>query len=236
MSGAAWSRNSYNEWVYTKVRRFIVVNPGVKSCVAVPITTNSGQGAAKEGERKSDYCIVHSGAIVPPLGPREGPAFAGDASMQSQAIRIDMDEKVKLDPMSRINLAEPQTIQHYYKVKSIGKVNPKSMAALRYQFKLVMGGGTSTIASSSGQSASAQSTQYSEADKYKALLGKGYSPQQARDILRTLQNPRHARKQDDHRPGVQQVVRRITDDDDGEIDSDDDSNDEHSGPESNGND
>ena len=236
MSGKAWSRNSYDEWVYTKARRFIVVNPGAKSCVAVPITTNSGEGAAKEGERKSDYCIVYSGTAIPPLGPGEAPTFAGDASMQPQAIRVDMDQSEKLDPMSRINLAEPQTIQHYYKVKSIGKVNPKSMVGLLYQFKLVMGGGSIPATSSSGPTASAQSTQHSEADKIKALLAKGYSSQQAREILRTLRNPQHIRKHEDHRSGVEKGVSKVSDDHGVEHEGEDDSDDERSENESNEND
>lgn len=199
MSGKAWSRNSYDEWVYSKVRRFIVVSPGKRSCVAVPITTNSGQGAAKEGEQKSDYCIVHSGKDIPPLGPGEQPSYAGEATMQPQPIRVDIDTGEKLDPMSRINLAGPQTIQHHQKVKSIGKVHPKSMYSLEYQFKLVIGGVEPTPATRTQD----RSVLPSEAERlYKAVIAQGYTPQQAIAILSQRQDDSQQRQRRGSRPDV----------------------------------
>lgn len=199
MSGKEWSRNSYNEWVYTKVRRFIVVHSGSRSCVAVPITTNSGEGAAKSGERKSDYCIVYGGTgPAPRAHPAEVPSrSSGEAPMQTQPIRVDLDQGEKLDPMSRINLGAPQSIQHYAKVRSIGKVNPKSEAAFRLQFQHVMNmaapaaqSATQTITSggSHGDTTRVNGTT-SEADdlaKLTALLSNGYSREQAMEILRIV--------------------------------------------------
>ena len=192
MSGQAWSRNSYNEWVYSKVRRFVVVREDAKSCTAVPITTNDGHGVAKDGEKKSNYCIVYSGKIIPPLGPREAPSQPGEAPMQPYAIQIDTDNGEKLDPMSRIDLAKPQTIQHYYKVKSIGKVNRNSAVNLKYQFKLVFDGGVasqsatprSTVPTDQSVTRLVRPVQRSKSEiVYEALLKHGYTQEQAHKYL-----------------------------------------------------
>lgn len=62
--------------------------------------------------------------------------------MQQSAIRVDMEGSEKLDVLSRINYAKPQSIDYYHKVRVVGVVNKESMAALLYQFRNVIGMGT----------------------------------------------------------------------------------------------
>lgn len=137
MSGQAWSQNGYGDWMFSKVRRFIVVREGDLACTAVPVTTYNAQGVAKEGVKKSDHSIVYSGRSVPPLGPGEAPSTASEAPMKPYPVQVDTDQGDKLDPLSRIDYARPQTIQHYVKVKSVGKVNKNSMSRLIGQYRLV---------------------------------------------------------------------------------------------------
>jgi len=138
MSGSDWVQNNYGEWVHSKVRRFIVVREGPNFCIAVPVTSYSGQGVAKNGVRKSDHAIVYSGSIPPKATREERPTRRSRDALQSQPISLDLEGDQKLDDMSRVNLAQSHTIHHYVKVKNVGNVSQKSMADLVSQFKYVM--------------------------------------------------------------------------------------------------
>lgn len=93
----------------------------------------------KRGVRKSDHAIVHSSRYPPVPKPSEAPA-RGEEGLLPQAIRIDVDEREdKLDDLSRIDFGKVYTIEHNVKVKSLGKVNRDSVAALANQFQLVWG-------------------------------------------------------------------------------------------------
>ncbi|KAK3712226.1 hypothetical protein LTR37_009088 [Vermiconidia calcicola] len=142
MSGVAWSQNNWGEWNHTTVRRFIVVKEGEFACVAVPITTYSAQGVAKPGVTKADHCVVYTGRIVPELGPGEQP-MPGEAPMQPFAIQVNADQGEKLDPLSRIDFAKPQTIHLYAKAKDVGRVNRDSVHNLISQFRTVVAGAPS---------------------------------------------------------------------------------------------
>lgn len=134
-TGKAWTLSNYGTPVHSKVRRFLVVKEGARSCIAVPVTTYSGQGVAKRGVIKSEHAIVHFTRNAPL------PTAAEDnirEPMLQYSIRVDPDEKhMQLDEMSRVAMAEPHCIQHIMRVKSIGKVNTKSMPHLVNQFRSV---------------------------------------------------------------------------------------------------
>lgn len=175
--------NSYGQPIYTKSRRFVVVQQNLQSCLVVPITTYSGRGVAKEKVKKSDHCMAYSGSTVPEPKPDERP-LQGEMPMQASPIKIDPDQLGdKLDSMSRIDFATPRRVEHYAVVKNYGKVNPKSVQALVSQFQNVMtpsrprrrDPGTTPTAVMSSRS------KYSQA--YHALLNFGWSPQKAAEFV-----------------------------------------------------
>ncbi|KAK5123697.1 hypothetical protein LTR85_002333 [Meristemomyces frigidus] len=138
VTGKAWTQNKFGEWVYSKVRRFVVVRANSFECLAVPITSYGGQGVYKKGVKKADHAIIYTGRHPPAPHPREQPTIAGEAGMQPFPVRVDPDLRdTKLDEMSRIDLSRPHIIQHYQKVKSFGKVNRDSMVHLVTQYHSV---------------------------------------------------------------------------------------------------
>ena len=103
--------------------------------------------------------------------------------MQPYPIQVDMDQGEKLDPMSRIDYAKPQTIHHYVKVKSVGKVNRKSMNSLIYQFRLVFDEGSLAGRIGDARPSSALLTSPTTQTKYEtaidALIALGYTRERA---------------------------------------------------------
>jgi hypothetical protein len=135
--------NRFNERVYSKVRRFVVVRPGqggATFCTALPVNTYGGQGVAKPGVNKSEHCIIYTTRVAPTPRQNELPRRRNEDGMQQVPIRVDPDSPTApLDEMSRLNLAGVTTVQHNIKVKSFGKVNDRSVRDLLQQFDLVWG-------------------------------------------------------------------------------------------------
>jgi hypothetical protein len=129
--------NQFNERVFSKVRRFVVVREGAQYCSALPISTYNGQGVARPRVVKSDHAIIYAGPDAPHPRLEEFPSRE-EAPMRSIPIRVDLDNaSEKLDPMCRINFAGIHMIQHNVKTKSVGVVNKNSLADLQLQFNSV---------------------------------------------------------------------------------------------------
>lgn len=124
----------FGERAFSKVRRFVVVREGDNYCSALPITSYGHRGVGKPGVNKSEHSIIHTSKTPPAPLAAELPS-RGEDGMRDQAIRVDTDDPIdKLDSLSRLDYGKVHTIQHNIKVKSFGKVNPKSMYALINQF------------------------------------------------------------------------------------------------------
>lgn len=145
-----------DEFIYSKVRRFVVVRRAETYCSAIPIMTYGGQGTGKRGVKKSEHVIIHTGSQAPLPLASESPA-RGDSSMRPFPIRVIADNPTdKLDDESRLDLGKVSTIQHNVKVKPFGNVHPSSMDALISQFQNVWSDGAqSATPSSVGPSAGA---------------------------------------------------------------------------------
>lgn len=134
-----WTYNSFGQKIFTKPRRFVIVRSGGPTCLAVPITSYGGRGVGKPGVKKSDHCIIYSGAQSPTPTGKELPE-PPELGMQALPIKVDADDRtVRLDEMSRVDFSKPVSVDSYTEVKNFGKVNPKSMHALVSQFQIVMG-------------------------------------------------------------------------------------------------
>jgi hypothetical protein len=135
----AWEKgtviNHLGERVFSKVRRFVVIREGDTYCNALAINTYSGRGVSKQSVNKSEHVIIFNGSIVPRLGPGEAPTKRGEPPMQPVPIQVDIDtQDEKLDPMSRLDLGGVTRVEHNIKVKALGKVNKRSLDALRKQY------------------------------------------------------------------------------------------------------
>ncbi|KAK3712227.1 hypothetical protein LTR37_009089 [Vermiconidia calcicola] len=192
ITGSGISTGRFGEHVYSKIRRFVVVREGDRSCTAIPIVTYSGQGVAKQSLKKDEHTVVYTGKKVPSPTPQEMPK-RGEAGMLPQAVRVDPDDLAeKLDDMSRIHFAKVYTIEHNVKVKSFGRVNRNSMQPLLYQFRTVWErtakGGRPIDTKQKSQrdvmpeeAASAITADLARA--YDILIANGYSEERARAVL-----------------------------------------------------
>lgn len=127
----------YGEYVYSRIRHFVVLRKGDTYCNALPIVTYNGQGVSKKGVNKAEHAIIYSGKSVPDPLPQERPD-RGESGMLEEAIRYQPDEpSEKLHVASRINFGKVYTIEHNVKVRAIGFVHSISETAFAMQFKLV---------------------------------------------------------------------------------------------------
>ncbi|KAK6429348.1 hypothetical protein LTR95_014504 [Oleoguttula sp. CCFEE 5521] len=134
------STDSYGQSLISRRRAFISVRADATSCVAVPITNYGGQGVSKSGVVKAFHCIVHTTELPPrPLAAEAPDVARQEEPMQPYAIRIDADPAAfwKLDETSRLNLGEERKVDHWYRVKNLGKVGGASMPALVSQLRKV---------------------------------------------------------------------------------------------------
>ena len=128
------SKGRFNENVFSKVRRFVVVREGAAYCSALPIASYGHQGVGKRFVVKSEHAIIHTSKTAPVPLPDETPG-RDEPGMRSQPIRVVPDNPTdKLDDESRIDFGKVHTIHHNIKVKAFGMVHPKFMAALTSQW------------------------------------------------------------------------------------------------------
>ncbi|KAH8727748.1 hypothetical protein GQ44DRAFT_757681 [Phaeosphaeriaceae sp. PMI808] len=115
----------YNDnYVYTNVRRFVVVRRRHEFCYACPIFTYSGKATTKRGVRPAAHGIAYSWGKQPELIPSEG-------GITKAPIAVVMTEKVHtLDPASRIYYGIHHPIQYNVKVKDIGYVTQPEIPVL----------------------------------------------------------------------------------------------------------
>ncbi|KAE8452693.1 hypothetical protein EG329_013952 [Mollisiaceae sp. DMI_Dod_QoI] len=109
---------AYGEYVYTTVRRFVVIRsfPGHSQCL--PILTYGGQGVLKRGVRAEHHAQIYTSKFEP---RNTSPEELG--LLTRRPIRIRPDSKSEnLDTMSRLNYAKVYTVEHNVKVVSVGRV------------------------------------------------------------------------------------------------------------------
>lgn len=144
-SDQAISTGAFNERVFSKVRRFVVIREGNNYCSALPIATYGGRGVSKRGVKKSEHAIVYTGREAPRAKVHEGPQRE-EAGLRPIPIRVVPDDPAEaLDPMSRLDFGKVHTIQHNIKVRPFGNVHPSSMAALSTQFQNVWSNTPTTV-------------------------------------------------------------------------------------------
>jgi len=148
------------------------------------INSYGGYGVAKPGIKKSDHGILSSGKHIALPLPSEKPR-RHEASMRPKAVLIDIDDPTnKLHPISRINYSKVYTVEHNTKVRGIGMTQRSSMQALIFQFRAVWDEQLTV-------------NEHLEPEQHvllSALKGRGYTKQQALDILiNPTANEKHSR-------------------------------------------
>ncbi|KAF2030976.1 hypothetical protein EK21DRAFT_28836, partial [Setomelanomma holmii] len=105
-----------DNYVYTNVRRFIVIRTKREFCYACPIFTYSGKATTKRGVRPKEHGIAYSWGSQPQLIP-------GEAGMTKPSIAVVMAQGVPLlHAASRIYYGIIHPTQLNVKVKEIGYV------------------------------------------------------------------------------------------------------------------
>ncbi|KAF2818652.1 hypothetical protein CC86DRAFT_155049 [Ophiobolus disseminans] len=116
-SSTSWNAVKYKDnYVYTNVRRFVVVRQKREFCYACPIFTYSGKATTKRGVRPSEHGIAYSHGHQPQL-------LDGEGGITKPSIPVVMSQDVPaLVPASRIYYGIHHPIQYNVKVKEIGYV------------------------------------------------------------------------------------------------------------------
>lgn len=128
----------FGERIHVKVRRFVVVRNGTRSCVCLSISTHAGRGISQAGLNPREHAVVYTGRDVPPLLPHEL-SPSGETPALLPPIRVDPDApSERLDPTSRIDFGKVYTIRHDVKVKPLGVVNRISTAVLEENYLRTM--------------------------------------------------------------------------------------------------
>ncbi|KAK6442484.1 hypothetical protein LTR95_001278 [Oleoguttula sp. CCFEE 5521] len=126
-AGSIVTEGNYRELVFSKVRRFVVIRAGERSCSALPIITytrhlSPASAASEQGVIYSDEQPHGEPHDLPGLLPR--------------AVRVQLDSpSVRLESRTLIDYSEVHTVDHHLKVKSLGQVDEHSAEALLQQFR-----------------------------------------------------------------------------------------------------
>jgi len=121
-----YTRVSYNELVYSKFRRFVVIRERLHSCLCLPLYTYGGQGTTKSDVRAQDHAAVYAqGNSPPPL----------EENLEKEPFAIVVEEPSEsIGSMSRINFAQVYTIQHNVKVIKVGRISKDQLERLNKYF------------------------------------------------------------------------------------------------------
>ncbi|OQN98506.1 hypothetical protein B0A48_15767 [Cryoendolithus antarcticus] len=119
------------ELIFSKVRRFVVIRTGDRSCSALPIVTYTSAKALAPGYLASEHGIIYSGER-PIDEARHLPGLL------PQAVRVQLDNpSARLDTQTLVDYSAVHTIDHDLKVKSLGRIDDDSTEALLKQWKNV---------------------------------------------------------------------------------------------------
>lgn len=128
----SYSQGPYNEYIYTSIRRMVVVLQKSGYCLAVPIITYGGRGVMKLGLQPQEieaHAVIHDAKLRPDIPAAEA------ALLLKDPIGVDMQQGQTLAPTSRINFGKVHTVEWNLKVMNVGLVNKRSMPKLEAYWK-----------------------------------------------------------------------------------------------------
>jgi hypothetical protein len=113
-----------DNFVYTDVRRFVIVKPKHEFCYACPIFTYNGRATTKPGVRAVEHAIAYSWGLNPKF-------VEGESGITKSSIGVVMSQgETILHEASRIYFGIHHPIKYNVKVKDIGYVPQAQIPAL----------------------------------------------------------------------------------------------------------
>jgi len=126
---AYYHKVSYNERVYTKIRRFVVIRERTHSCLCLPLYTYGGQGTTKSDVRPQDHALVYNSEQPAP------PVPTAEEKLEKEPFAIVVeDSNEQIDTMTRMNFSQVYTIQHNVKVAKVGRIAKDQLDRLNTYF------------------------------------------------------------------------------------------------------
>ncbi|KAF2179464.1 hypothetical protein K469DRAFT_596050 [Zopfia rhizophila CBS 207.26] len=119
----------FGEYVYTQIRRFVVVKVKKGFVDACPISTYSGRGTRKQGCNPAEHAIVYCYGSSPGL-------LDNEYGITKEPICIyPADSSIRIHEASRVRFSKSYPIEMNVKVKDIGKVMAQDMSKLAKYYK-----------------------------------------------------------------------------------------------------
>ncbi|KAH7312918.1 hypothetical protein BKA65DRAFT_467197 [Rhexocercosporidium sp. MPI-PUGE-AT-0058] len=130
MDKSFYSKVGFDELVFSKIRRFVVVCEKNHSCLCLPLYTYGGQGVSKPDVRTQDHVAIQICTNDRPSTPH----LTNEDSEKPSLGMIIEDHDEHLDPKTRINFGQVFTVQHNLKVAKVGRIHPGDLKRLNEYF------------------------------------------------------------------------------------------------------
>ncbi|CZR67206.1 uncharacterized protein PAC_17105 [Phialocephala subalpina] len=119
-------RVAHGEYVYSKIRRFVVVTQGNRSCQCLPVTTYDGKGYAKRGINLDEHGLIYNSDEAP----------VNVAGITKYPLRVKPSKNgERLTGNSYINYGRAYCVDTNVKVKDVGELDSASRKWLREYYK-----------------------------------------------------------------------------------------------------
>jgi len=115
----------FGQRVHSKIRRFIVVKQGLRSCTCLPITTYDGKGVSKRYVNPDEHTQVYTGRDPPKKPPEIAKAPL------KVILSKGVDPKKDKITNSYVDFGRPYTVESNVKVKDFGELDQTSRRLLR---------------------------------------------------------------------------------------------------------
>lgn len=109
----------FGEIVSSRVRNFVIVRQGDRSCSCLPVTSYDGVGHRKAGIRLEEHGLIYSKRL-PEIIDRMG----------SRALKVVLSRAGALREPSLVNYGKVYTVEINVKVKDVGELDRPSKAVL----------------------------------------------------------------------------------------------------------
>jgi hypothetical protein len=122
--------NEKIERVYAKIRRFVVVRFGDRSCTCLPLTTYNGKGLAKKGLRIEEHGLIYSS---------DRPSDA--LRLKIEAVKMALAKGAgHLKKNTYINYGRVYTVETNVKVKDVGQIETAFKYVLLRNYRQIFAG------------------------------------------------------------------------------------------------
>ena len=122
------TRVIHNQRVYSKIRRFVVVRLGNRSCQCLPVTTYDGRGPTKKGINLDEHGLIYSSD--------KRPSRIEGITKAALKVKLSKGAEKLINP-SLINYGRVYCVETNVKVKDVGDLDYDSKKLLRRYYNEV---------------------------------------------------------------------------------------------------